>query len=222
MADQPTITSKNIPGPPVKPPTPPPVQKVEAELMPAIPYDKIVAKPLRAPNFLNLKPRNPNMCLFFGNRAVGEKESGMRYDQLIAMGFAPAEPKDVITFKGDPCPPSLCRDGRIMYGDLILLKIPRVDYVGALKWNEQSARARVKRPGVAIEGAGASKDIGGKSVLDSEGGRASLSPAGFPNTKKVAPYVPELTETDSKTADNSGPTDDPMVKDILRQMESDK
>src|SRR5882762_8127413 len=148
----PTITSKNLP-PTVQPaihPTPP-GPKIP-EIVAAIPYDQIEAKPLRSPNFINLLPTNPNMALFWGNRAVGEKESGLRYDQLIAMGFVPAKPEDVLTSVGTNCPPSICRDGRIMYGDLILLKIPRADYVGALKWNEQNARLRVKKPGVTIEG----------------------------------------------------------------------
>src|ERR1700756_2092693 len=202
---EPTITTKNLP--PIQQPAAkasiPPGLKPAAEFI--IPDDQIVAKPLRAPNFISLKPVNPNLSLFWGNRAVGEKESGLRYDQLIAMGFAPAMPQDVKTMNGLPCPPSICRDGRIMYGDLILLKIPRVDYVGALKWNEQSARQRVRKPGVAIEKS-ATRDIGGRSVLDDPGGRRSETPVGFP--RKVTPYVPELAEVDAKTADNSGPETD--------------
>jgi hypothetical protein len=175
----------------------PAVPPVEA----LIPYDQIVAKPLRQPNFIALKPKNPNMSLFWGNRVVGEKESGLRYDQLIAMGFVPATPADVLTNLGQACPPALCRDGRIMYGDLILLKIPRADYLGALKWNEQSARARVKKPGVALDGVGASKDFGREAVATD--GRAPMTPVGFP--RKVSPFVPALAEVDAKTADNSGP-----------------
>ncbi len=203
---EPTITSKNLP-PTAQPsihPTPP-GPKVEV----AIPYDQIEAKPLRSPNFINLLPTNPNMSLFWGNRAVGEKESGLRYDQLIAMGFVPAKPdqaysRNVETGARMPVPPSLCRDGRVMYGDLILLIIPRADFVGAQKWNEQNARLRVKKPGVSIEGAGASRDMGGREVVAVDG-RATLGPAGFPNSKKISTFVPALTETDAKTADNSGP-----------------
>lgn len=201
---EPTITSKNLPPVqrPAGPPMPaglPPQPKATVEV--AIPYEQIEAKPLRAPNFISLKPRNPTLCLYWGNRAVGEKESGLRYDQLIAMGFAPAQPMDVVTLQNQPCPPSIQRDGRIMYGDLILLKIPRVDYIGALKWNEQSARQRVRKPGVVID-TGASKDIGGKEVLQTDG-RASMQPAGFP--RKVSAYVPDLAEVNAATADNSGP-----------------
>lgn len=201
---EPTITSKNLPPgqhPAAKGPTPPTPQ---ASVEVVLPYDQIEAKPLRSPNFISLKHRNPNMSLFWGNRAVGEKESGLRYDQLIAMGFIAAKPEEVITMTGDSVPPSICRDGRVMYGDLILLKIPRTDYLGAQKWNEQNARRRVKRPGVSLEGGGASKDIGGREVLQGDG-RRDMQPAGFPKSPKVVPYVPNLAEVDSRTADNSGP-----------------
>lgn len=179
----PVITSKNLPP------------QVPHEVV--IRDDEIVAKPLRSPNFINLLPRNPNMSLYWGNRSVGEKESGLRYDQLISMGFAPAQPQDVMTSKKEAVPPSLCKDGRVMYGDLILLKIPRVDFVGAIKFNEQSARYRVKKPGVAIQG--------DSKALQNADSRQSPQGAGFPNSPKISTYVPQLAETDAKTADNSGP-----------------
>lgn len=198
---QPTITSKNFTATPT-PPKPPAVQN---EVM--IPYDKIEAKPLRSPNFTNLKHRNPNMCLYWGNRAVGEKESTMRYDQLISMGFVPAQPQDVLLANGMACPPSLQRDGRVMYGDLILLMISRVDYVGQIKWNEQSARLRVKKPGVTIE-TGASQDVmsAQEMMKDTNDARKNMTAAAFP--KKVSTFVPALAETDAKTADNMGPDSD--------------
>jgi hypothetical protein len=205
---EPTITSKNLPPsqqPGAVTTSPPHGIPVKPASEVQIPYEQIEAKPLRQPNFIALKPKNPNMSLFWGNRAVGEKESGLRYDQLIAMGFVPASPLDVLTNLGQECPKSLLRDGRIMYGDLILLKIPRADYVGALKWNEQNARLRVKKPGVALDGVGASRDIGGREVV-AQDGRAPMSPAGFP--RKVSTYVPPIAEVDSKTADNSGPVND--------------
>ena len=212
---EPTITSKNLPpvqrpgGPPTIPPGLPPKPPSAVEVQ--IPYEQIEAKPLRAPNFVNLWPKNPNISLFFGNRAVGEKESGMRYDQLIAMGFVPAKPDDVFirdpnTGTKLPCPASICRDGRVMYGDLILLKIGRAEYVGALKWNEQSARQRVRKPGVVMN-TGASKDIGGANVLKDDSGRQAPASAGFPS--KVGVFQPSFAEVDALTADNSGPTNDP-------------
>jgi hypothetical protein len=176
------ITSASVPKPP---------QEV------VIPDDDIVAKPLRTPNFLNLIPKNPNMSLYFGNRAVGEKESGLRYDQLVAMGFRPARPDEVMTVQKQAVPASIVRDGKILYGDLILLIMPRADFRGALKWNEQSARVRVKKPGVAIEG--------DSKALQTADGRRAPANAGFPNHPKISTYVPAIAETDSKTSDNSGP-----------------
>jgi hypothetical protein len=201
---QPTITSKNLNTTPTPPK--PPVATPEVE----IPYEQIEAKPLRAPNMTSLKPKNPNISLYWGNRAVGEKESTLRYDQLIAMGFVPAKPDDVWMMAGTdklPCPQSLQRDGRVLYGDLILLKIGRAEYIGAQKWNEQSARLRVKRPGVAMN-TGASQDIKDASSMrvDKDDSRKAPAPAGFPH--KVSPYVPQIAEVDAKTADNSGPETD--------------
>ena len=195
---EPTITSRNLP-PTQRPsapvaPTPPPIGLKPASEV-RIPYKQIEAKPLRSPNFINLVPKNPNLSLFWGNRAVGEKESGLRYDQLIAMGFVPAKPEDVLSSIGQACPPSICRDGRVMYGDLILLKIPRVDYVGALKWNEQNARNRIRKPGVTLDGGMTEhqRDDSRKQPIDA---LASLP-------KKVSAYVPPLAEVDALTKDNT-------------------
>src|SRR6266568_3782845 len=202
MPNEPTITSRSLP-PAMQPgavktssPTPPTGLKPSVEV--AIPYEQIEAKPLRSPNFLDLVPKNPNMSLFLGNRAVGENESGLRYDQLIAMGFIPAKPEDVTTSLGHPCPPSLCRDGRIMYGDLILLKMPRADYIGNQKWNEQNARLRVKKPGVTLEG-------GGKEHQDSDARIQPSQSLSVPDMirNKVSMYVPPLAEVDAATKDNT-------------------
>jgi hypothetical protein len=191
---QPTLTSASLPPsmqPSAHPSIQPPLEK-------EIAYGDIEAKPLRPPNFMNLKPKNPNMSLFFGNRAVGEKESGMRYDQLITMGFRPAVPTEILTMDNKPIPPSIVRDGRIMFGDLILLIIPKADYIGSQKWNEQTARLRVKKPGVSIEGDTQAAD-GRLAPKD------NLADVVRQGRGKVSTYVPQLAEVDSKTADNSGP-----------------
>lgn len=188
----PTITSKSLPpsqqpGAVTSSPAVPPPQ-------PDLTYDQIVAKPLRAPNFLNLKPKNPSMSLYWGNRAVGDDESHLRYDQLISMGFQPAKPEMVLTMDGKPCPPSIQRDGRIMYGDLILLIMPRTDYVGALKYNAQSAEMRVRRFGSAkTEGDGTNVESALGAVTQSRAAREG----------KIKPYIPPLVETEALTADNS-------------------
>lgn len=189
----PTITSSALP---------PSQQPGAINTSPAQVVDKpildrdIVAKPLRSPNFLNLKPKNPNMSLYFGNRAVGEKESGMRYDELIAKGFRPAKPEEVLTNTNNPVPASLCRDGRIMYGDLILLIMPRVDYVGSQKWNAETAALRVRKFGSGLDASG--ERANPQSAL------SDISNSKAAREGKVKAYIPPLAELDSKTADNSG------------------
>ncbi len=198
---EPTITSKNLP--PIQQPTaiPPGAKSVPASPVvdKQIPYEQIIAKPLRTPNFFNLKPKNPNMSLYWGNRAVGERESTMRYDQLIAMGFRPARPEEVLDMSGSPCPPSMCKDGRIMTQDVILLIIPRADYVGSLKWNEQSARLRVRKPGTVIPGGATEHQTvdGREAPVD-----AFREIAANPNlAKKVQAFVPDLAKVDALTKD---------------------
>ncbi len=196
---QPTITSKSLP--PSQQPgavTTSPAIQPEKELS----YDQIEAKPLRSPNFLNLIPKNPNMSLYFGNRAVGEKESGLRFDQLIAMGFRPAKPEEVLTVKKQPVPVSLCRDGRIMYGDLILLIISKADYVGATKWNAESAARRVRRFGTTMGTPG--QEDGRPSAESAVAGLNRNIRTREGRTGTVQAYIPPIVETDSKTADNSG------------------
>jgi len=210
---EPTITNKNLPpsqqaAPGGKGPVLPPPGPVIA----VIPWDDIEARPLRAPSVTNLFPVNPNLCLYFGNRAVGAQESTMRYDQLLSMGFIPAKPEDVYWVNPEngkrmPCPTSLCRDGRIMNGDTILLKIGRREYVGALKWNAESAARRVRRFGTVTT------TPGGTNVK-ADGGRGSSGSAftGLPQRVKthegrtgiVQAYVPPIVESDLRTADNSG------------------
>jgi len=117
----------------------------------------------------------------------------MRYDQLISLGFRPAKPDEVIQADGSPCPPSLNRDGRILYGDLIFLLIPREDYVGALKWNAESAAKRVQRFGQTMNDGQPASALGEiqRSVAAQKG--------------KIGVFIPNQPELDSKTADNSGP-----------------
>ena len=196
----PTITSQALP------PSQRPSAQTSSPAVPVetVPYDQIVAKPLRSPNFINLKPKNGNMSLYWGNRSVGEKESGMRFDQLIAMGFRCAKPDEVLfispTGSTNPCPPSLQRDGRIMYGDLILLVIAREDYVGALKWNAENAERRVRRFGSTQDtsgDSGAATASAGSAIGGIVRGKAAAA-------GKISAYIPPLAEVDAATADNSG------------------
>jgi hypothetical protein len=154
---EPTKPPTPTPGAPAPTPTPAPTPQGKAFTNATVPKppmeevilrdDQIVAKPLRTPDFINMKPKNKNLCFFWGNRSVGDKESKMRFNQLQAMGFTPAVPNDV----EGVCPDSLVFDGKIFFGDLVLMKIPRADYIGAQKWNAQTAMNRVRKPGMTAD-----------------------------------------------------------------------
>jgi hypothetical protein len=183
---EPAITSKNA-GPKVDSN---PAKPTAFTNEPVVTYDNVVAKPLRTPNFLNLKHKRPNMSLYWGNRAVGEKESTLRYHQLIAMGFEPCKPDEITDQNGKPVPEALIRSDRVIYGDLILLKIPKADYLGALKYNALRAMARVKKFGVAMEGRAAHQTAESRDIPRSVF-------ADLPS--KVQPYIPPLADIDTGT-----------------------
>jgi len=195
----PTITSQALP-PNQRPGA---VDSSPAKAPPPISDADIVAKPLRAPNFVNLIPKNSSLCGRWVNRAVGEKESTMRYDQCVAMGFRPAKPEELYFLsegKRLDCPASLARDGHVFYGDIIYMVIPRVDYVGALKWNEQTASQRVRR-------FGSTQATPGGTDVNAEGGRAQTESAvaGLVRGRaaqagKIGVYIPPIAEVDGLTS----------------------
>jgi hypothetical protein len=133
------ITSANLP-----PEIPPPGQK---ELAPLEIHDDsdIVAKPLVSPDFTKLKPVNPAMSLRLVNRlALG----GQRFEEAKVQGFIVCGAKDI-----KDCPSLMnVKDGTVTYGDLIVMMMPRADYLGAIKNNENNARARTAK--AAVFGAG--------------------------------------------------------------------
>lgn len=188
MPEQPTITSKNVPQPPVAP------QQAVTE------YRDIVAKPLGSPDFASMKHKNPNMSVRWVNCDVGEKHSTMRFNMAQAQGFVACTPDEVVTVlpngKTNPCPPALIKDGRVIYGDVILMKLPRNDYLGALKYNEERAIKRIQRPGTVLEG--------GRTEHQASDERVSPSNAFSDITRnpkvaaKVQPYVPPIAEIENQ------------------------
>jgi hypothetical protein len=139
---------------PANPPSAPQGKAFTNQTVPApakedrvIPYEEITAKPLTTPNFLDIQPKNKNMSVRWGNRSVGDKESKMRIHDLIARGFRPAKPDEVTLKDGSAIPESLVVNSQLVYGDLMLLIIPRTMYEGALKYNAQTAQLRVQRRG---------------------------------------------------------------------------
>lgn len=109
------------------------------------PYPTVTARPLQMPDFVDIKPKNPLIALRWCNRVAGE---GQRLDQVTYAGFIPVKPEEVTYPSGKPIPSSLIKNGQVILGDLILMKIDKASYDGALKYNWQRAVDRM-HPGAA-------------------------------------------------------------------------
>ena len=95
----------------------------------------IEANPLITQSLLEkIKPKNPELVFYWGNRVAGD---GLRYTMLLSAGFEPTKAEDCKL----PPPATMLRDGKIMYGDLICMKMSKVKYYGALKHNHNNAVA---------------------------------------------------------------------------------
>jgi len=103
------------------------------------PYPEFEARPLQMPDFVNLKPKNPLMSFRWVNRSVGVQGSTQRLDEMVYAGFQFANVLDV----AGPVLPNLVSNGKIIRGDLVLMKMPRSQYEGALKYNWKRAVARL-------------------------------------------------------------------------------
>lgn len=176
----PAVTSKNVPTPGVPPL--PPAQQAEAARQAAakLPDEAIEARPLVLPDYTDLRPRNPLLKFRWVNRVAGE---GQRLYQMEAMGFAKVTSKDVVGPDGKPVPDYLIKNGQIVYGDLVLMKISRKQYLGALKYNEQRAVDRISKAAFLKRA---------KKMVSEELGRV-----GSPATPKITTFVPGQAETEA-------------------------
>jgi hypothetical protein len=104
------------------------------------PYPGIEARPLQRTDFVNIKPKNPMVSIRFVNRVAG---GGQRLDQMVYAGFVPVKPEEVVMENGAPLTSSLVRDGQVIFGDLICMKIDRRIYDGAKKHNWKRAVDRL-------------------------------------------------------------------------------
>lgn len=106
----------------------------------------IDAKPLVMQSLLDkIKPKSPEIVFYWGNRVAGD---GLRLNQHMAVGWEAAKVEDCKI----PPPTSMVRDGRIMYGDLICLKMSKQRYYAALKQNHNNAVALGNRGRAQSEG----------------------------------------------------------------------
>ena len=149
MPDGTANTNRTYPQAPPPPGQKPPVVTGAGSSTPPKPVDTtevfevddspIVAKPLTNPDFTGVKLKNPNLAARWINRLAA---GGIRYQQMESAGFVPVVPSDCVpkTLAG-----TLVKDGHIIYGDLILCKIAKKDYEGALKYNVEMANARIRK-----------------------------------------------------------------------------
>ena len=96
---------------------------------------------------------------------------------MKAMGFVNATPTDV------EVPSNMLHNGAIIMGDLILMKIDRRIYQGALLDNQNKARAR-KTPRAFL-------NAGAKQVKDA----LNEVPGTAENKRKIQPFIPGRVES---------------------------
>ena len=176
----PAVTSKNVPTPGVPPLPPQQAAEVKRQADAKLPDEAIEARPLVLPDYTDLRPRNPLLAFRWVNRVAGE---GQRLYQMEAMGFVKVTAKDVVGPDGKPIPDYLIKNGQIVYGDLVLMKIARKAYLGALKYNEQRAVARISEAAFLKRA---------KKMV-----REELGKVGSPVTPKITTFVPGQAETEA-------------------------
>jgi hypothetical protein len=131
--------------------------------------DAIIAKPLGFDSSLDVSKdiTNKNCYYRWVNRYGGELR---RYQECISLGYVNATPKDV-RIKDE----SMLRDGCIVVGDLILMKMDKAKAFGAMKANVLRAEAMVKPKSVL-------------NKLQQDVGKATNAPADF-LAEKVSFFV---------------------------------
>lgn len=125
--------------------------------------ESIIAKPLVTPDFANIKSKNPNVSF----RWIEFKaQDGLRFSQAQAQGWTVATEADIVV---DGVISPYRKDGgsKFINGDIILMKMDRGRYLGALKHKHQVAAAlndasvlrtvTAKQTVSALENAGAAK-----------------------------------------------------------------
>jgi hypothetical protein len=172
-----TITNKTMPGANA----PLPQQQVAVQRNESIPCEidpAVVARPLMMPDFIGIKPKDPNLEGHWVNYDVGEKHSSMRFEQMKAMGFRPAKPDEVQNVS----PSYATADGKIINGDVIYMVIPKAVYQGALKWNWEKAQRRRGSANATNE----ARDMAKTMIAQAGGAKSQLN--------KISTFVPSASE----------------------------
>lgn len=145
----------------------------------AILFDKsIVARPLMVPEVCSIEILNSEYQYRWVNRL---SSNGRYYTQRRAQGFTNATLDDVRLLGGDVTGDK----GEVTAGDLILMKIRRDIYDGAMKYNMQKAAQLTAARGMYMDGA--SSDV----MSDSTPKRMSVATEPYSRTGLVQPFIPE-------------------------------
>lgn len=191
----PAVTSANVPTQPpnvphVAPPVeaaPPPVEQVIGHPELGEMDDSLFARPLNNPDFEQVLPKNPNLRFRWINRDAPEGRS-IRFSQAQTQGFVPAIPSDV---KNPDVVKPYLRDGHYINGDIILMKIDRRAYDGALRYNRDRA---LRLGSKAVQ---APRDvIQGKAEASIQEGSARAPKS---QLEKVSLFTPTEKEIDTLT-----------------------
>lgn len=139
----PAITSANIPRPVTTT-----VAQTAAKVATSA-VDQIVAAPLIEPDFVNIKPNNPDVSFRWVLHTLYKKDgtqSILRFEQAKAQGYIVATKADI---QPGCVPVAYERDNGTKYvnGDLILMKIDRRKYQGAILHREQQAAKQMLSTG---------------------------------------------------------------------------
>jgi hypothetical protein len=97
----------------------------------------IEAKPLFMNESYKIKVRDPGLYAYYWGEF--KAKSGLRFAQLRAMGFTPASPDEIIEHQAEIV------DGKLVLGDVMLLRMPKNKYVSHIKNNLMKSNAMLKR-----------------------------------------------------------------------------
>lgn len=148
-------------------------EMTEAELM-ANPI--IEALPLGFGSALDIKIKRNEYAYRWVNRLAQE---GGNYTKALSIGYSNATEEDI-----EVVDKNTLRDKTIIVGDLILMKMPKLKYIAALKHNMQKANIVSSKKGLEKLG----KDEGARAV-------SSISaPKEYEIHKKVSFYQPPIGE----------------------------
>lgn len=102
----------------------------------------IEAKPLAMNESYKIKVRDPGLYAYYWGEF--KAKNGLRFAQLMAMGFSPASPSELIEHQAQVI------DGKLILGDVMLMKMPKNRYMAHIKNNLLKSNAMLK-PQSAME-----------------------------------------------------------------------